>query len=81
MQFILQKEQSHDNNNSNNNNNNNNNNLEESYTQEKAKYERSGWAMFTRCAFDKKKINLVFIEERIILKNYVKIKRVCNENN
>ena len=28
-----------------------------------------------------KKINLVFIEERIVLKNYVKIKRVCNENN
>ena len=55
MQFILQKEQSHD-----NNNNNNNNNLEESYTQEKAKYERSGWAMFTRCTFDKKENKLSF---------------------
>ena len=52
LQFILQKEQSHD--------NNNNNNLEESYTQEKAKYERSGWAMFTRCAFDKKENKLSF---------------------
>ena len=53
MQYILKNKQSYDDN-SNNNNNNNNNNLEESYTQEKAKHEPSGWAIFTRCAFDKK---------------------------
>ena len=29
------------------------NNPEESYTQKKAKHEPSGWAMFTRCSFDK----------------------------
>ena len=48
LECLLKKEQSHD------NNNNNDNNLEESYTQEKAKHEPSGWAMFTRCSFDKK---------------------------
>ena len=57
MQYILKNKQSYD---DNSNNNNNNNNLEESYTQEKAKYKRSGWAMFTRCAFDKKENKLSF---------------------
>ena len=28
--------------------------LRKSYTQKKARYERSGWAMFTKCSFDKK---------------------------
>ena len=31
------------------------NNPEKSYTEKKARYEPSGWAMFTRCSFDKKK--------------------------
>ena len=35
-----------------------NNNLEESYTEKKAKHEPSGWAMFTRCSFDKKENKL-----------------------
>ena len=35
-----------------------NNNLEESYTEKKAKYERSGCAMFTKCSFDKKENKL-----------------------
>ena len=67
LECFLKKEQSHY-----NNNNNNNNNLEESYTQKKARHEPSGWAMFTRCLFDRNKINLIIIEETIVLKNYVK---------
>ena len=66
LECFLKKEQSHY------NNNNNNNNLEESYTQKKARHEPSGWAMFTRCLFDRNKINLIIIEETIVLKNYVK---------
>ena len=31
------------------------NNLEKSYTEKKARHEPSGWSMFTRCSFDKKK--------------------------
>ena len=47
------------NNNNDDNNNKNKNNFEKSYTQKKARHEPSGWAMFTRCSFDKKenKIN------------------------
>ena len=33
-------------------------NLEESYTQKKANHEPSGWAIFTRCSFDKKEKKL-----------------------
>ena len=47
-----------------NNNNNNNNNLEESYTKKKAKHEPSGWAMFTRCSFDKKENKLNYYREK-----------------
>ena len=54
----MKKEQSRQNNNYNNNNNNENNNLEKSYTEKKAKYEPSGWAMFTRCSFDEKENKL-----------------------
>ena len=72
---MLKKDQSHYNNNNNNNNssnnNNNNNSLEEFYTQKKARHEPSGWAMFTRCSFDKKE-NKLIIEQRIALTNYVK---------
>ena len=51
----------------------NNNNLEESYIQKEAKHEPFGWAMFTRCSFDKKENKIIFnIEEKIVLKNYVK---------
>ena len=30
------------------------NNLEKTYTEKKARHEPSGWAMLTRCSFDKK---------------------------
>ena len=76
LECSLKKEQSRQNNNNNNKNNNsnhnNNNNIQELYTEKKAKHEPSGWAMFTRCPFDKKYINLIITEEKIVLKNYVK---------
>ena len=57
--MFTKKEQSRENNNNNNNNNNsNNNNLEKSYTEKKARHEPSGWAMLTRCSFDKEKSKL-----------------------
>ena len=52
LECLLKKEQFPD------DDNNNNNNLEESYTQKKAKHELSGWAIFTRCSFDKKENKL-----------------------
>ena len=55
LECLLKKEQFSDNN---NNDNNNNNNLKKSYTQKKAKHESSGWAMFTRCSFDRKENKL-----------------------
>ena len=57
----MKKEQSRQNNNNSNNNNStnsNSNNLEKSYTEKKARHEPSGWAMFTRCSFDKKENKL-----------------------
>ena len=48
------------------------NNPEQSYTEKKAKYEPSGWVMFTRCSFDKKGNKLNYYRGKIILKNYVK---------
>ena len=38
--------------------NNNNNYLQKSYTEKKSRHEPSGWAMFTRCLFDKKENQL-----------------------
>ena len=46
----LKKEQSYQ--------NNNNNYLQKSYTEKKSRHEPSGWAMFTRCLFDKKENQL-----------------------
>ena len=34
------------------------NNPKKSYTEKKARHEPSGWAMFTRCSFDKKENKL-----------------------
>ena len=34
------------------------NNPKKSYTEKKARHELSGWAMFTRCSFDKKENKL-----------------------
>ena len=41
------------------------NNPEKSYTEKKARHDPSGLSMFTRCSFDKKKKNLIIIEEKI----------------
>ena len=48
------------------------NNPEKLYTEKKARHEPPGWSMFIRCSFDEKKKNLITIEEKIVLKNYVK---------
>ena len=44
------------------------NNPEKSYSEKKVRYEPSGWSMSIICSFDKKKINLITIEEKIVLK-------------
>ena len=41
------------------------NNSEKSYIEKKARHDPSGLSMFTRCSFDKKKKNLIIIEENI----------------
>ena len=62
LECLLKKEKycQNNSNNNNNNNNNNSNNIKESYTEKKAKYEPSGWAMFTRCLFYKKENKLSY---------------------
>ena len=40
------------------------NNPEKSYTEKKARHELSGWAMFTRCSFDKKENKLNYYREK-----------------
>ena len=58
------------------------NNHEKSYTEKKARHEPSGWAMFTRCSFDKKENKLNYcIGKDCIEKLCQKLKRVCNDNN
>ena len=59
--MFTKKEQSRENN---NNNNNNNNNLKKSYAEKKAKYEPSGWAMFTKCSFDEKENKLDYCRRK-----------------
>ena len=71
--MYIKKEPFPDNNKNNNNNNNNNNtNLEESYTQKKLNMN----LLVGQCLQDvhliKKKISLTIIEEKIVLKNYIK---------
>ena len=41
-----------------------NNNLEKSYTEKKAKHEPSGWAMLTKCLFNKKENKLDYYCEK-----------------
>ena len=48
------------------------NNPEKSYTEKKAIHEPSGWTILQVVHLIKKKINLIVIEEKIVLKNYVK---------
>ena len=69
LECLLKKEQSHD--------NNNNNNLEESYTQKKAKHEPSGWAMFTRCSFDKKENKLSYYRGKDCIEKLCKKLKQC----
>ena len=71
LECLLKKKQFREDN-DNNNNNNNNNNIEESYTEKKAKHEPSGWAMFTRCSFDKKENKLNYYRGKDCIENYVK---------
>ena len=52
-----------------NNNNNNNNNLDKLYTVKKAKHELSGWAMFTKCSFDKKENKLDYYRGKHCVKS------------
>ena len=58
------------------------NSPKKSYTEKKARHEPSGWAMFTRCSFDKKENKLNYYRGKdCIEKLCKKIKRACNENN
>ena len=70
LECLLKKEQSHD-------NNNNNNNLEKSYTQKKAKHEPSGWAMITRCSFDKKENKLSYYSGKDCIEKLCKKLKEC----
>ena len=65
LECLLRKEQSRE-------NNNNNNNLEKSYTEKKARHEPFGWAMFTRCSFDKKENKLNYYRGKDCMKNVLK---------
>ena len=40
------------------------NNPEKSYTEKKARHEPSGWALFTRCSFDKKENKLNYYKRK-----------------
>ena len=49
------------------------NNPEKFYTEKKARHEPSVWALYTRWSFNNnKKKSLITVEEKIVLKNYVK---------
>ena len=51
------------------------NNAKKVYTEEEARHEPSGWAMFTRCSFDKKENNLNYYRGKdCIEKLYKKLK-------
>ena len=71
LESLLKKEQLFD------NNNNQNNNLKESYTQKKAKHEPSGWAMFTRCLFDKKENKLNYHRGKDCIEKLCKKLKEC----
>ena len=76
LKCLLKKEQSRE------NNNNNNNNLEKSYTVKKARHEHSGWAMFTKCSFDKKENKFDYCRRKYYIEKLCKkLKKTYNENN
>ena len=79
LECLLKKEQFpiNNNNDDNNNNNNNSNNLEESWTHKKARHEPSGWAMFTRCSFDKKENKLNYYRGKDCIEKLCKTLKEC----
>ena len=68
LECLLKKEQPRQN----NNNNNNNNNLEKSYTEKKAKYEPSSWAIFRKFSFDEKENKHDYYRGKDCIENCVK---------
>ena len=53
------------------------NNPGKSYTVKKAKHEPSGWAMFTRCSFDKKENKLSYYRGKDCTENLCKKPKGC----
>ena len=53
------------------------NNPEKSYTEKKARHEPSGWAMFTRCSFDKKENKLNYYREKDCTEKLCKKLKEC----
>ena len=53
------------------------NNPEKSYTEKKAKHEPSGWAMFTRCSFDKKENKLNYYRGKDCIEKLCKKLKEC----
>ena len=53
------------------------NNPEKSYTEKKAKHEPSGWAMFTKCSFDKKENELNYYRGKDCIKKLCKKLKEC----
>ena len=49
------------------------NNPEKSYTEKKARNEPSGWAMFTRCSFDKKENKLNYYRGKYCIEKLCKM--------
>ena len=49
-----------------------NNNLKKSYTEKKAKHEPSGWAMLTKCLFNKKENKLDYYREKYCIEKLCK---------
>ena len=58
------------------------NNPGKSYTEKKAIYEPSGWAMFTSFSFDEKESKLNYYRGKDCTEKLCKkLKKACNENN
>ena len=53
------------------------NNPEKSYTEKKAKHEPSGWAMFTKCSFDKKENKLNYYRGKDCIEKLCKKLKEC----
>ena len=53
------------------------NNPKKSYTEKKARHEPSGWAMFTKCSFDKKENKLDYCRRKDCIINLCKMLKKC----